>query len=162
MVARRKPPARVARAQRDALVRVDGLVLTVQRRAILETILPRTEHPTADRVFALVRASHPEIGRATVYRTLEKLNALGIIRKVCHPGAAVRYDPCTERHHHLVCRRCGAMVDVEVPEMHAIALPAKLAQGFDIEDYSIQFRGVCKGCRRRRRRERPVRNGRKA
>ncbi len=153
---------RDAGAQCDALVSVHGLTLTVQRRAILETILPRTDHPTADAVVEHVRASHPEIGRATVYRTLEKLAALGVIRRLSHPGAAMRYDPNPARHHHLVCRRCGAIVDVHAPETHAIALPAKLAQGFDIEDYSIQFRGVCRGCRRRRQRERSVRNRRKA
>ena len=159
---RRNSPARGARAGRATRAGMGGLVLTRQRRAILEAIAHRDDHPTAAGIFALVSARHPGTSRATVYRTLEKLAALGIIRKVCHPGAVVRYDPRPERHHHLLCRLCGAMIDVEAPGIQVTALPAKPVQGFVIEDYAIEFRGVCGVCRRGNRRTRAAGTGRKA
>ena len=111
---------------------VSSAASDVYKRQILEAIAHRDDHPTAAGIFALVSARHPGTSRATVYRTLEKLAALGIIRKVCHPGAVVRYDPRPERHHHLLCRLCGAMIDVEAPGIQVTALPAKPVQGLSL------------------------------
>ena len=69
----------------------------------------------------------------------------GIARKVCHPGAAARYEMESQRHHHLVCLRCEAIVDLQDPSLDTLPLPKRKA-GFHIEDYSIQFRGLCPGC----------------
>jgi len=134
-------------ARLEAACRARGLPLTVQRRLILEAILVRTDHPTADEVYEQVRAGHAEIARATIYRTLEKLVEFGVIAKAAHPGASIRYDPNLVRHHHLVCQSCNGMVDFEDPGLDAIPLPAGRVHGFEISDYSIQFRGVCKDCR---------------
>lgn len=133
----------------ERLLRAQGLPLTVQRRIVLEAVLERTDHPSADRIHQDIRASHPEVSRATVFRTLEKLTELGVLRRVCHPGSSVRYDPKAERHHHLVCLRCAKMVDFSDPKLDALALPPKGVQGFQISDYSIQFRGLCDDCRTR-------------
>jgi Fur family transcriptional regulator, peroxide stress response regulator len=134
----------------EELCRAHGLSLTVQRRAILEAVADRSDHPTADGIYGELKAGHPEISRATVYRTLERLVEIGAIRKVCHPGSSVRYDPNMERHHHLICRKCGSMVDLVDPHLDRIPLPAIGRLRFEISDYSIQFRGLCKACRGRR------------
>lgn len=135
----------------EGIFRAEGLPLTVQRRVVLEVMLARKDHPTADDVFEEVKARQPEVARATVYRTLEKLVELGMLRKVCHPGSSVRYDPRTERHHHLVCLSCDKMIDLNAPALNRIPLPNTRAQGFHISDYSIQFRGLCEECRTRQR-----------
>ncbi len=129
----------------EQLCRQHGLPVTVQRRVILESLSARADHPTADHIFDDVRRRYPEISRTTVYRVLETLVRVGIARKVCHPGAAARYEMDTRRHHHLVCLNCEAMVDLEDPSLDDLALPGK-DLGFYIEDYSIQFRGLCSKC----------------
>lgn len=126
-----------------------GFRLTVQRRLVLEALFGRADHPSAETVFEEIRAAHPEVSRATVYRTLEKLADLGLLEKVCHTGPTTRYDPRTERHHHLVCTRCDEVLDWDGPGLDAIPLPARAPGGFEIRDYSIHFRGLCGTCRRR-------------
>ncbi|MBN1419268.1 MAG: transcriptional repressor [Planctomycetes bacterium] len=138
------------RARLETVCRTRGLPLTVQRRIVLQAILGRTDHPTADAVFERVRAGHPEIARATIYRTLEKLVEFGVIAKVAHPGASIRYDPNVGRHHHLVCVKCGGMLDFEDAGLDGIPLPEGRVHGFEIADYSIHFRGICKECRKGR------------
>lgn len=90
-----------------------GLPLTVQRRAVFEDLLARTDHPTADQVHDSVRSRMPGMSRTTVYRVLEALVRLGSARRVCHFGPAVRYDANIGRHDHLVCSACDRVIDVE-------------------------------------------------
>ncbi len=136
--------------------RSSGLPLTIQRRLILEALLHRSDHPTADQVYSDVLPRVPGLSRATVYRVLETLVRIGVARKVCHPGASSRYDPKTKRHHHLICLECGRMVDLDEPSLDRIPLPSPGRLGFDISDYSIQFRGVCRDCRGASAEARPV------
>jgi Fur family peroxide stress response transcriptional regulator len=127
--------------------RARGLPFTLQRRAIIEALLQDAYHPTADQIYDAIRAHVPGLSRPTVYRTLETLVRLGLACKVCHPGAAARYDAKTQRHHHLVCLQCVKMVDLEDASLDSIPLPAPGYLGFDIADYCIQFRGICRDCR---------------
>jgi Fur family peroxide stress response transcriptional regulator len=132
------------RAEIESICREHSLPLTAQRRAVLET-LPKLNHPTVDEIWDDVRRFMPEISRTTVYRILETFAGLRIVRKVCHPGAVARYEDKTDRHHHLLCTGCGKMTDLENPALDRIAFPGE-ESGFRIEDYSIQFRGLCKEC----------------
>lgn len=144
----------------EEICRRNGLPLTIQRRLTLEALRARSDHPTADQVLEDVRKHMPEISRTTVYRVLEALVRIGIARKVCHPGAAARYETETRRHHHLICLNCEAMVDVDVPHLDRLRLP-DVNSYFHIEDYSIQFRGLCSDCARQPsvRRTRPATSG---
>lgn len=138
------PPAKMK--EFEELCRRQGLPLTVQRRAVLETLMRRHDHPAADEIFEDVSARLPGISRTTVYRVLETLVQLGIARKVCHPGAAARFEVESHRHHHLVCLRCGRMIDLEDPRLDNLPFPGAGARGFELTDYSIQFRGTCADC----------------
>jgi Fur family peroxide stress response transcriptional regulator len=135
----------------EAACRAEGLPLTVQRRIILEVLAGRTDHPTADQVFAAVRARLPDVSRTTVYRVLDTLVRLGLAVKTPHHGAAVRFDPRTERHHHLVCSRCDRVIDLHAPELNALRLPDTRRLGFEIDDFSLHIRGLCADCRAARR-----------
>jgi len=147
----------------ENICRQHGLPITVQRRAVLQALALRVDHPIADQILADVRKRIPEISRTTVYQVLETLVRIGIVRKVCHPGSAVRYEVETQRHHHLVCLNCEKIVDLQDPSLDRLPLP-KASSGFRIEDYSIQFRGLCSNCAGKlsRRRARPVSPARKA
>jgi len=108
--------------------REQGMPVTAQRRVVLEELLRHDDHPTADQVLEGVRGRMPEISRATVYRVLETLVRLGAAQKTCHPGGVARFDPKTERHHHLVCTHCGKVVDVEDTEVD-VPLAVKTRRG---------------------------------
>lgn len=127
--------------------RRQGVPLTVQRSVILEALAGRDDHPTADQLLDAVRTRLPGVSRTTVYRVLDTLVRLGLAVKTCTPGAAVRFDARTERHHHLVCLRCERVVDVHEPALDALDLSRARRGGFEISDYSIHFRGICPDCR---------------
>jgi Fur family peroxide stress response transcriptional regulator len=129
----------------ELICREQGLSLTVQRRAVLEALAARMDHPSADQIFEDVCKKFSEISRTTVYRVLEKLVLLGVIRKVCHPGAAVRYDANTRRHPHLVCQKCEMIADLQDSSLNRLPIP-EVDSGFRIEDYSIEFSGLCSKC----------------
>jgi Fur family peroxide stress response transcriptional regulator len=136
----------------EAACKAHGLPLTVQRRTILEVLAERTDHPTADQVYAAVRQRLPGVSRTTVYRVLDTLVRLGLAVKTAHPGAAVRFDPHTERHHHLLCVRCDRVIDLHAPELDGLRLPDTRRLGFEVEDFSLHIRGLCADCRARPRR----------
>jgi len=124
-----------------------GLVLTPQRRAIFRAVLDIGEHPTADRVHAALRRRRLRVSRATVFRTLESLARLGVVQKASHSGAGVRYDGCSERHHHLVCVRCDRIVDFADERLDAVPLPDTRRFGFRPLGLQVELRGICRQCR---------------
>ena len=125
-----------------------GLPLTEQRQVVLEAVLDLDNHPTADQVHEAVSRRDPRVSRATVYRTLESLARIGVITKACHPGKAIRYDSRTETHHHLVCLRCDTVIDIADERLDALPVPDTSSFGFEIRDFRVQLRGVCRRCRK--------------
>jgi Fur family ferric uptake transcriptional regulator/Fur family peroxide stress response transcriptional regulator len=117
---------------------------------VLDVLVAAHDHPTAAQVFERVRAHHPGIGPATVYRTLGLLVATGQARMLSlGEGASARYDANIDRHDHVVCTGCGAAMDVhaELPDETVAQLAART--GYDFVEYDLQFRGRCPSCQRR-------------
>ena len=131
----------------ETLCRERGLPLTVQRRDILRAVLVRDDHPSVDQIFGSVRDRIPGLSRTTVYRVLETLCELGVLRRLHHPGATVRFDGRVTRHHHLVCRLCHKVCDVDSRKLDSIGLLPNQSQGFLIEDFTVHFHGICHECR---------------
>lgn len=125
-----------------------GTPFTIQRRIVFEAIAQRNDHPTADQVHEAARRRIPNISRMTVYRVLEWLVEIGVITKVGHPGSAVRFEPNTERHHHLVCLRCNKLLDLEGYDADDLDIPEPIDAAFQVVDYSILFKGICSACAR--------------
>jgi Fe2+ or Zn2+ uptake regulation protein len=71
---------------------------------------------------------------------------LGVIHKAQHLGSAARYDPNTERHHHLTCLNCHKVVDMEDEILDQIRIPKTSSKEFEITDYSVHFKGYCADC----------------
>jgi Fur family peroxide stress response transcriptional regulator len=135
----------------EAECRRRGLAVTVQRRTVFEALSARRDHPTADQVYDAVRGRIPGLSRTTVYRVLEALVEAGFVRKVHHAGGVARFDPVTQRHHHLVCEACGRLVDLDDAAVPALRLPEARGSGFRIKDYSVSFLGLCGACTRAKR-----------
>jgi len=132
----------------EELCRQKGLPVTMQRRVILEAVLQRDDHPTADQIYEAVQEHIPQLSRTTIYRVLDAFVDLGIIRRLHQTGAA-RFDGKINRHHHVVCVHCGKIVDLEDRNLDQLSPPKGKLQGFKIDDYSVQFSGTCPDCQKR-------------
>ena len=130
-----------------------GLRSTIQKRTILEAGLGLDSHPTADQVHDLVTRNGFDISRTTVYRALEGFARLGLITKACHPGASTRYDANIELHHHLICLHCDAVVDISDAALDTLTSPDTSDFDFEVRDFRVQLRGICRRCREKRKEE---------
>jgi Fe2+ or Zn2+ uptake regulation protein len=128
------------------LCREKGVPFTLQRRVVLQTVLGLSSHPTADEIHSSAAVRGASVARATVYRTLENLVQMGAITKVGHGGSAIRYDGRIELHHHLVCLRCNAVMDIASTGLNAIPMPDTSALGFVVKDCRVQWCGLCRRC----------------
>lgn len=140
-------------AQLERACHERGLRCTVQRRVILEAVLSLANHPTADQVYEAVLPRLPGVSKTTVYRALESLARLGVITKACHTGSISRYDARIDLHHHLICLRCDGIVDISNARLDEVAIPDTSELGFEVTDFRVQLRGLCRSCRERSRRE---------
>jgi Fur family ferric uptake transcriptional regulator/Fur family peroxide stress response transcriptional regulator len=127
-------------------LRERGQRATPQRLAIARVLTDLDRHVTAERVHAEVSARMPGVSLPTVYATLDLLEELGLAKRVATDGHAVVYDPRTDEHHHLVCRGCGAIVDVDAPVDTASVREAALATGFVPDASQVVLRGLCAVC----------------
>lgn len=130
----------------EEVCRRNGLALTIQRRAILESLASRFDHPTADQVYEDISCRIKGISRTTVYRVLEIFVEIGLAKKISNPESKARFDADTARHHHLTCTTCGAVLDLFDDALNNLPLPTGIEKDFDIRDYSITFTGLCSAC----------------
>ena len=119
---------------------------TVQRTIIADELRRLANHPTADEVYEAVRAEHPSIGKATVYRTLGRLADEGKIQRVRINNGADRFDHQTFAHYHVRCTCCGRVDDVLIPVLPDVDEAAERSTGYRITGHTLQFDGVCPAC----------------
>ena len=132
----------------EAIV-ANGFRMTRARRIILDTFVECGGHVSADALASLVRANHPTVGRMTVYRTLELLCHLGLIRPIHQGTGAAHYILMDQgSHHHLVCNGCGATIDFEHCESEEISRALSDRFNFQIQAHLLEFYGVCETCQR--------------
>ena len=117
-----------------------------QRELIKAFLMTRRDHPTADVVYSRVRQEMPNISLGTVYRNLTFLTETGQILKISTQMGADRYDGFIEPHNHFICRHCGKVSDMSyVAQENIIENAAKSFDGL-LEEYELQFFGICKDC----------------
>lgn len=125
--------------------------LTPQREATVAVLLEHEEdHLSAEDVFLLVKDKAPEIGLATVYRTLELLTELKIVDKINFGDGVSRYDLRQEGaahfHHHLVCIECGAVDEIQEDLLEDVEAVVEKRWNFIIKDHRLTFHGICWRC----------------
>lgn len=120
---------------------------TIQRSLVLDAVNRLKSHATADEVYAEVAATHPNISKATVYRNLNLLSEMGMIRKLEIPGGADRFDHICKEHCHVKCEKCGRVFDIDIPYIDGLDNLVENRNGFELTGYDILFRGICPGCR---------------
>jgi Fur family transcriptional regulator, stress-responsive regulator len=128
------------------LLRANGLRVTAQRLAVLHAVSGRP-HATAD---AVADAAREEIGSISVQATYDALAALaehGLLRRIQPAGSPARYeDRVADNHHHLICRSCEKMVDVDCAVGAAPCLEASDVAGYEIDEAEVIFWGRCPEC----------------
>ena len=111
---------------------------------ILDTINASTDHPTAEQVYLHLKERGTKVSMATVYNNLNRLWEENRIRKVSLEGMADRYDR-TRRHDHIVCKKCGRLLDVDLGDLTA-QLEEKA--GISILSYDLKLLYLCEACRK--------------
>ena len=130
------------------LLRRHGVQVTAQRLAIMRAVATRP-HSTADVLADDVRAVIGSISRQAVYDTLGLLVDKQLIRRIQPAGSAARYeDRVGDNHHHLICRGCGVMFDIDCAVGEVPCLTADDDHGFEIDEAEVVYWGRCPTCRR--------------
>ena len=129
------------------ILRDVGLSVTAQRLAVLRAVCAHP-HATADEVAEIARADIGAISRQTAYDSLAVMVHEGVVRRI-HPAAsAARFEARVgDDHHHLICRECGRLVDVECAGADQRCLTAADDHGYRIDEVEVVFWGRCPTCR---------------
>ncbi|MEW6087969.1 MAG: transcriptional repressor [bacterium] len=122
---------------------------TVQRKQILNVFLATDRHLTADELYAVVKEKYSNVGFATIYRTLKLLCECGLCRELKLEDGTSRYEHLYEHKHHdhLVCIKCGRLVEVVEPGIERLQEKLFKKHGFEPERHRMELYGVCKACK---------------
>ena len=138
-----------------------GYRITIARKVILDILSKTNEHLSAEDIFFAVHKEYPNIGLTTIYRTLELLVQMGLIHRFDFGDGRARYELAEgpkgkQHHHHLICTKCGRVIDYTDFIDEEIDLLKRTEKGlskkynFDITEHLIQFYGICDRCRRKK------------
>lgn len=128
------------------MLRGHGVHVTAQRLAVLRAVSERP-HRTADDVDKAVRAELGSVSRQAVYDALAMLTERGLVRRIQPAGSPARYeDRVGDNHHHLICRVCNRMVDVDCAVGAAPCLTAADDAGYEVDEAEVIYWGRCPTC----------------
>lgn len=127
----------------SALLTLHGIKPSVQRTAILGYLMSHRTHPTADEIYRALQPDMPTLSRSTVYNTLWRMAEAGAIDALGIDRTNARFDYSSHPHAHLLCNRCGAIIDTDLPRLdNAIQVP----EGAIIDGMTVTYHGLCPVC----------------
>lgn len=143
------------------LLKEKGLKVTTQRVDILEALEMRPDkHLTAEEIYEIVKEKNPDIGLATVYRTIQLLAELNLIDKLNLGDGFIRYeignrdeDRKGHHHHHLICLSCGNVLTFEGDLLDTLENQIQKSMSFEVVDHEVKLFGYCKECAAERNKE---------
>ena len=128
------------------MLREHGMHVTAQRVAVIRAVSEQP-HSTADDIYTAVRGEIGAISRQTVYDALAALTERGLFRRIQPAGSSARYENRVgDNHHHLVCRTCSRMVDVDCAVGDTPCLTASADSGYEIDEAEVVYWGRCPDC----------------
>ncbi len=143
------------------MLKEKGLKVTNQRLLVLQVLAEHgDEHMTAEDIFELVKEDYPEIGLATIYRTVQLLLDMQLVDRIMLDDGCVRYEigdfldeqeGHRHHHHHLICTECGSVSAFRDDLLEDLEAYIKKETGFQVTDHELKFYGVCKKCREEKR-----------
>ena len=129
-----------------SLLRERGLHATAQRQAVLAAVADHP-HATAEVIAEQVRAHLGTVSRQSIYNALTALSEVGLIRRIQPEGSPARFESRVgDNHHHLVCRECGIVVDVDCAVGHTPCLTPADSAGFELDTAEVAYWGRCPAC----------------
>ena len=130
------------------VLRARGLRVTAGRLAVLRAVADHGDHPDAGEIALAVRGRLGSASTQAVYDTLATLTNVGLLRRIEPAGSSARYETRVgDNHHHLICRSCRRIVDVDCAAGEAPCLHPSDEHGFAIDEAEVVFWGQCDGCR---------------
>jgi Fe2+ or Zn2+ uptake regulation protein len=129
-----------------ARLRERGQRVTPQRLVLYRVLGELDRHVAAEEVLRAAEVRLPNLSLPTVYATLDLLEELGAVRRISAPTGAALYDPRAEAHHHLACRECGRLVDVDGVVDGSSLVAAARAAGAQPEGMQVVLAGLCPAC----------------
>ena len=143
----------IGREDFKKILKEKGLKVTRQRLVVLEVLAENEEkHLTAEEIYEKVKVENPDIGLATVYRTVQLLLELELIDRINLDDGFVRYEIADmeksehHRHHHLICLQCGKVSAFQDDMLEALETGVEKALGFRVTDHEVKLYGFCKDC----------------
>ena len=131
-----------------------GYKITNQRKVIYDVLMKNIgEHLSPEEIFELVREVDSDIGIATVYRTTKLFEEVKILSKVLFNDGCARYEIVLSeddehRHHHLLCSKCGKIVEVKIDHLNELEELIEKEYDFEIHNHSLKFYGLCSDCKK--------------
>jgi len=122
-----------------------GLQVTAQRLAVYRAV-QNTPHAMAEEICQAVKQELGVISRQAVYDALNAMSEHGILRRIQPAGSAARYEHRVDNHHHLSCRKCGNVVDIDCAVGEAPCLVAEDDHGYQIDEAEVIYWGICPDC----------------
>jgi len=129
-------------------LQLNGYRLTESRRAVVDAVAVANRALTPVEVFDLARARCRGLGLVTVYRTLEKLEELGLIQRVHQPQGCQAFIAAGHGHEHLLlCTHCGSAVRFSGDELESLIQSISIKTGYEVKEHWLQLLGLCENCR---------------
>ena len=138
-------------------LKATGFKITPQRRAIIEVLIENeNSHLSSEEIYDKVRVNCPEIGLATVYRTMQLLDDINGISKLNLDDGCIRYElnlggEDSHHHHHLIRRECGSITEVKEDLLEEIESKVQAIYNFEIQDHDLKFYGLCETCAKKKK-----------
>ena len=134
------------------LLREYGLRYSKPREIILGFFRERDTHVSAEGLYTALKGRGENLSLSTVYLNLSVLTGVGLVREFSGVGGEALYDSRIEPHYHLLCQRCGAVLDLPIPNVEGVAPSrflkerAEEVSGWRVEEPTLNLKGVCPGC----------------
>ncbi|HIW21671.1 MAG TPA: transcriptional repressor [Candidatus Dorea intestinavium] len=141
------------------MLKEKGLKVTNQRLLVLQVLGEnKDKHLTAEDIYELVKEDYPEIGLATIYRTVQLLYDMRLVDRINLDDGYVRYEmgdmdgenDKTHHHHHLICEKCGKVIPFKDDRLDSLEVYIEEATGFLVLDHELKLYGICKECREKK------------
>jgi len=129
-------------------LKLAGYKLTAPRQAVVQVLEQEGDHLSPNEVLTLGQQVYPQLSRATVYRTLDLLTGLGLIRPIYLHDTSQRFVTAQGGHHHLVCVDCGTAFEFERCDVDRLAVTLSEQFCFEIHSHLLEFYGLCEACKR--------------
>ncbi|HMB23439.1 MAG TPA: Fur family transcriptional regulator [Anaerolineales bacterium] len=129
-------------------LRARGFRMTPQRMAILHTLCHAGTHLAPSEIYRQAKRDYPGLTEPTVYRTLEFLSDVALVRPSYNPGGHLTYEIAGDEHHHVVCRECGGEIEVEHTLLESLYRLLETTSGYRSIGSHVTFFGVCPQCQK--------------